>query len=361
MPDNNLTDSLIKLQKDIDDRQKNINDSDLQQLVAYLKFYYENELCDIFSEKVNIQTVKNEHQQELIAKYQNLLNINNKGSKRSIKSKDHLKINDETSNNNNITTKLLVNNDNNHNKNNIKFIADNSKNNIHNQDYGNFNKIQSFSSTMTSYALNEIIANAQNLAMQANNIQELKQIVNNFDGCSLKKMASNTVFADGNANANIMVIGEAPGNNEDLQGVPFCGDSGKLLDEIFNSINLNRRDNLYITNTIFWRPPGNRQPTNEELAICRPFLDRHIELFNPQLIILVGATAMNNIIGNDKKISDYRGQFYEFDFPPLNRKINSFTIFHPSYLLRQSSKKKITWLDMMKIEEFLLQKNQVIS
>ena len=292
----------------------------LSTLISYLNFYYDNELEFIFSNDVNVHTAKNQYQQELIAKYQNLLN------KESSKP---------------LQKKAVSNND--YNTQNIIKIEKNDDN----------IKIYPSSSAMTNYALNEIIARATDLASQANSIPQLQQIVNDFDGCSLKKMATNTVFADGNNKAKIMVIGEAPGNNEDLQGIPFCGDSGKLLDEIFASINLTRKDNLYITNTIFWRPPGNRQPTSEELAICRPFLERHIALFNPQLIILVGATALNNILGNDKKISDYRGKFCQFDFAPLNRKINSFTIFHPSYLLRQSSKKKVAWLDMLELEKFI--------
>ena len=166
-------------------------------------------------------------------------------------------------------------------------------------------------------------------------------------------MATNLVFADGNPKAKVMVIGEAPGNNEDLQGIPFCGDSGKLLDEIFRSIDLSRKENLYITNVIFWRPPGNRRPTDEELAICKPFVERHIQLVDPKVIVLVGATSMAAILENNEPVSKIRGQLMDFSASFLPKKIKTFAIFHPSYLLRQPSKKRIAWVDMLTLEKFL--------
>lgn len=203
-----------------------------------------------------------------------------------------------------------------------------------------------------SLSINDIVKKAKDLADNAANLEELKKAVENFDGCNLKKMATNTVFSDGNSNSKIMLIGEAPGNNEDLQGIPFCGDSGKLLNEMFKAINLTR-DNFYITNTIFWRPPGNRKPTPEELAICKPFVDRHIQLINPKLIIMVGATAMGAIINNHEPISKIRGKFLDFAPDYLSQKIKLMAIFHPSYLMRQSSKKKIAWMDMLAIKDFM--------
>ena len=115
---------------------------------------------------------------------------------------------------------------------------------------------------------------AQDLANSCHNLAELKQVISTFEGCNLKKMATNTVFGDGNPDSKILVIGEAPGNEEDLQGIPFCGDSGQMLKDMFFAINLQKEQHFYITNTIFWRPPGNRQPTPEEIAICRPFWHR---------------------------------------------------------------------------------------
>jgi len=201
--------------------------------------------------------------------------------------------------------------------------------------------------------LNEIVAQAKKVADAAQNLDELRQAVENFDGCNLKKMASNTVFCDGNSSSKIMVIGEAPGNHEDLQGIPFCGDSGKVLDEMFAAIKMTRQKNFYITNVIFWRPPGNRRPTNEELAICRPFVERHIQLVNPEVLVLVGATSMAAMLENDVAISQVRGKFIDFAPNFLSKTIKTFTIFHPSYLMRQPSKKKVAWLDMLALERFL--------
>jgi len=149
------------------------------------------------------------------------------------------------------------------------------------------------------------------------------------------------------------VIGEAPGNHEDLQGIPFCGDSGKVLDDMFRAINMTRKENFYITNVIFWRPPGNRRPTEEELMICLPFVERHIELMNPEVLVLVGATAMTAILGINDPVTQVRGKFMDFAPKFLSRKIKTFTIFHPSYLMRQSMKKKVAWQDMLALEKFL--------
>jgi len=202
-------------------------------------------------------------------------------------------------------------------------------------------------------SINQIIENAKMLASKAKNIAELKEIVENFEGCNLKKMATNTVFADGNPNSKIMVIGEAPGNHEDLSGMPFCGDSGEMLTGMFNAINLTRDKDYYVTNVIFWRPPGNRRPTSEELAICRPFVEKHLQLFDPKTIILVGATAMSALINDSETISKIRGKFIDFSPQFINKKTKIFTIFHPSFLMRQPSKKKLTWLDMLNLQKFI--------
>lgn len=202
-------------------------------------------------------------------------------------------------------------------------------------------------------SLNEIVAKAKSLAQAAKTVDELRKAVENFDGCNLKKMATNTVFADGNPNSKIMVIGEAPGNHEDLQGVPFCDDSGQMLNDMLGAINLTRQESFYVTNVIFWRPPGNRRPTDEELAICRPFVERHIQLINPDVLLLVGATSMSAVLGVNDPISKVRGQLIDFSPKFLSRMIKTFTIFHPSYLMRQPSKKKIAWQDMLALEEFL--------
>lgn len=202
-------------------------------------------------------------------------------------------------------------------------------------------------------SLNEIILSAKKLAKSAKTLAELKKAVENFDGCNLKKMATNTVFAQGSENSKVMVLGEAPGNHEDLSGVPFCGDSGKMLDEMLESINLKRSENCYISNVIFWRPPGNRTPSEEELAICRPFVERHIQLLNPKILVLVGSCAMSAVLGIKEPVTKVRGQFLDFAPDFLDKKIKAFTIFHPSYLMRQPMKKKLSWLDMLELEKFL--------
>jgi uracil-DNA glycosylase family 4 len=207
------------------------------------------------------------------------------------------------------------------------------------------------SSSQEFQPLNDIIAKAKKLAQNCKNLDELKKAVENFDGCNLKKMATNTVFCDGNPNSKVMVIGEAPGNHEDLQGIPFCGDSGKLLDDMLKSINLSRKEGFYISNVIFWRPPGNRRPTDEELAICKPFVERHIQLINPEILVLVGSTSMSAVLGINDPVSSIRGKFMDFSPNFLNKTIKTFTIFHPSYLMRQPSKKKIAWQDMLALEK----------
>jgi DNA polymerase len=201
--------------------------------------------------------------------------------------------------------------------------------------------------------LNDIIASSKKIANNCQTLEELKNAITQFDGCNLKKMATNTVFSDGNPNSKIMVIGEAPGNHEDLQGIPFCGDSGAMLNEMLMSINLHRQKDFYITNVIFWRPPGNRRPTDEELAICRPFFERHIELFAPKVIILVGATAMSSILGVSDPITKVRGQILDYDAKFLSSPTKIFTIFHPSFLMRQPMKKKLVWQDMLTLEKFI--------
>jgi DNA polymerase len=198
----------------------------------------------------------------------------------------------------------------------------------------------------------EALIQARNLANQCQTIEQLRDEVSNFEGCLLKKTATNTVFADGNPKAKIMLIGEAPGANEDLQGIPFCGDSGKLLDNIIKSIGLDRTS-VYITNTIFWRPAGNRRPTDEEMAICLPFVEKHIALINPELIVLVGSTALYALFGDLGSITKQRQKILHYKNQYLESSIPCLAIFHPSYLLRQPSQKKLAWLDMLNIKKFL--------
>lgn len=196
-------------------------------------------------------------------------------------------------------------------------------------------------------------AKARVLADQCATLEELREAVMSFDGCALKKTASKTVFSDGNPKALVMVIGEAPGAQEDIQGIPFCGPSGKLLDQMFAGIGLTRRDNLYISNTVFWRPPGNRQPSPEETAICLPFVEKHIALISPKLLVLSGGTATTALLQKDQSISRLRGKIYEYTNSYLSSPMPTLLTYHPSYLLRQPTQKRLAWQDMIMIKHFL--------
>ncbi|MCC8371520.1 MAG: uracil-DNA glycosylase [Rickettsia endosymbiont of Pseudomimeciton antennatum] len=194
---------------------------------------------------------------------------------------------------------------------------------------------------------------ARSLANSAGSLEELKTLLMDFNGCDLKKLANKTVFADGNPQSSIMFIGEAPGSNEDAEGIPFCGESGKLLDNVLASINISRKHNAYITNTVFWRPPANRQPTQEEIDICRPFVEKHIALINPKLIVLVGNVAATSLLGKNAGISKIRQEYYLYTNQYLIKPIQTTSIFHPAYLLRQPIQKKTTWYDLIKIHDYI--------
>ena len=192
------------------------------------------------------------------------------------------------------------------------------------------------------------------IAKKANSLEELKQSVLDFNGCNLKSTANKTVFSDGNSEADVMIIGEAPGASEDEAGIPFCGQSGKLLDQFFDAIELIRAKNLYIANAIFWRPPGNRKPTEKELAICRPLVEKHIALINPKLIVAAGSSALACLFPNNKdSISKIRGSLMDYNNQFLSQSVKVMPIFHPSFLLRQPSRKRSAWEDMLKINSFI--------
>lgn len=194
---------------------------------------------------------------------------------------------------------------------------------------------------------------ARDLASKCNSLEDLKSAVLTFEGCGLKKTAMNTVFADGNPSADILMIGEAPGANEDIQGIPFCGDSGKLLDKILESIGYTRDANLYVTNSVFWRPPGNRKPSDEEIKSCLPFLEKHIAIINPKLILLVGSISASTLFGNLGPISKQRQKIFQYKNQYLDKELPATITFHPSYLLRQPSQKKMAWHDMLFIKKYL--------
>ena len=182
-------------------------------------------------------------------------------------------------------------------------------------------------------------------------LQELKDSISKIKNCQLRKSSTNIVFSDGNPDAKIMIVGEGPGANEDLEGVPFIGRTGELLNKMLLSINLDR-DNVYISNVVNYRPPENRNPTEEEIARYLPYLIKHVEIINPKILILLGSTALNAIIGNDKVISDARGKWIEKKIGSCNTLI--IASFHPAFLMRQPDQKKLSWIDLKMIRKKIL-------
>ena len=185
-------------------------------------------------------------------------------------------------------------------------------------------------------------------ADKAKNLEKLKKSINNIKNCSLKNNATNMVFSDGNPKSNIMLIGEAPGANEDAEGLPFVGRAGALLDKMLAAINLNRKK-VYISNIINYRPPENRRPTDEEIGRYLPFITKHIEIINPKILVLLGSTAMNALIGNENVISKMRGKWIEKKFG--NCKTSVIITFHPAFLMRQPAQKKLVWIDLKMIRD----------
>ena len=176
----------------------------------------------------------------------------------------------------------------------------------------------------------------------------LKKSITDLKNCDLKKKAKNIVFGDGNPKSNIMLVGEAPGANEDEEGLPFVGRAGILLDKMLGSINLNR-EKVYISNIVNYRPPENRRPTNEEIDRYLPFIKKHIQIINPKILILLGSTAMNALVGKDAVISKMRGRWIEKHYG--NCKTNVIITFHPAFLMRQPAQKKLAWIDLKMIRD----------
>ena len=183
---------------------------------------------------------------------------------------------------------------------------------------------------------------------KVDNLERLKRSISNIKNCSLKSNSTNMVFSDGNPKSKIMFIGEAPGSNEDQEGLPFVGRAGTLLDKMLASINLDRK-NVYISNIINYQPPENRRPTEEETNRYLPFVKKHIEIINPKILILLGSTAMNALIGGDVVISKVRGQWIEKKFGQC--KTSVIVTFHPAFLMRQPTQKKLAWIDLKMIRD----------
>ena len=176
----------------------------------------------------------------------------------------------------------------------------------------------------------------------------LKKTIINLKNCDLKKGAKNIVFSDGNPKSKIMLIGEAPGANEDQEGLPFVGRAGQLLDKMLSAINLDR-NKVYISNIINYRPPDNRRPTEQEIKRYLPFITKHIEIIDPKIIVLLGSTAMNALVGNSIVISKMRGKWIEKQFGSCKTSI--IITFHPAFLMRQPAQKKLSWIDLKMIRD----------
>ena len=185
---------------------------------------------------------------------------------------------------------------------------------------------------------------AVEMAGGASTMDALREELSAFDGCALKKTATNLVFADGPADAKLMLVGEAPGAAEDRQGKPFVGPSGQLLNAMLASIGIDRAEAL-ISNTVFWRPPGNRTPTTVEASVCKPFIERLIEIVDPDVLVCVGAPSAHTLLGETQGISRLRGKWYTFQTPRLAAPIDATALFHPAYLLRTPIKKREAWQD----------------
>ena len=197
------------------------------------------------------------------------------------------------------------------------------------------------------------VLSARETARAAPDLASLKEALVRFDGVSLRRTATNLVFADGNPAAKVMLVGEAPGADEDRLGRPFVGVSGQLLDRMMAAIGLDRTT-FYITNVCFWRPPGNRKPTDLELAAQKPFVERHIELVAPKVLVLVGAAAAQGLLGTTEGITRLRGRWFQYRPRDDGPAIPALPIFHPAYLFRQPAQKRETWRDLQKVKEHIL-------
>lgn len=193
-------------------------------------------------------------------------------------------------------------------------------------------------------------AEAREKAASAENLEELEKILREFDGCSLKVTAKNTCISRGNPESRLMLIGEAPGRDEDIQGRPFVGKAGQLLDKMLHAIGHNE-ENTYITNIVYWRPPGNRTPTPQEAQLCRPFLERQIELINPDVIVFLGGAAAKNMLNTAEGIMRLRGKWKEMQL--RDKSYKAIATLHPAYLLRTPAGKKLAWEDLLEIRKAL--------
>ena len=213
------------------------------------------------------------------------------------------------------------------------------------------NEIPRQATTTLAQATTVACQNARQLCAKVETLEELHSLVENFDGCALKLTANKTVFGYGSSTADLLLIGEAPGADEDRSGIPFVGRSGHLLDKMLKSIGVDRED-CFVTNVLPWRPPGNRTPTEGEIAVCLPFLKRQIEIVRPKIILILGGSAANALLDNGEPISRLRGRWLEYKTSE-GTKIPVLASFHPAYLLRNSGQKAKAWSDLLRIKQKL--------
>lgn len=199
----------------------------------------------------------------------------------------------------------------------------------------------------------DAVSTARVLAAQADTIAALRAAVDKFEGCALRATARNTVFSDGAEAAPVLILGEAPGKDEDEQAKPFVGRSGQLLDKMLAAIGLDRKSNVLISNTIYWRPPGNRDPTQGEIVSCLPFVERLIELSQPKLLILTGKAAAHTVLKREDGVMKLRGRRLLYNREGLTAPINAMVMLHPAYLLRQPQQKRLAWSDLQLAEAWL--------
>ena len=197
-------------------------------------------------------------------------------------------------------------------------------------------------------SLGEAAQSARRLASSADSVAALAALVAKFDGCPLKRTATNTVFIDGNPAAPVMIIGEAPGADEDRIGRPFVGRAGQLLDRMLAAIGLDR-NGVLITNVVYWRPPGNRTPTAAEIASCLPFVFRLIALVQPKVLVLSGGTAAGALLPQGQGITRLRGRWFDLAVPGLDQPVPTLPMFHPSFLLRTPERKREAWRDLLSL------------
>ncbi len=217
--------------------------------------------------------------------------------------------------------------------------------------------VQSFarSGPAATMAPEEAISAACELARNASSLEELRDAMENFEGCALRSTATRLVFSDGDPGAKLMLVGEAPGREEDIEGRPFVGAAGQLLEKMLAAIGLSRNQ-VYIANVVPWRPPGNRTPTMQEIAICKPFLQRQIELAAPEIILCLGGPASQTLSGQKQGIVSIRGRW--LDYTTAKGLIKLMPSFHPAYLLRQPAQKRLAWRDLLAVSEAL---NEIAS